>query len=289
VHAENHGSISYLREKYREAGNTAPVYHARSRPPECEAEAVSRMTWLASIVGGAPLYIVHLSGGLGLECIRAARLRGQKNIFAETCPQYLFLDDSYYLREDGLKYIMSPPLRPKENLDALWSGVRSGEINVIATDHCPFFYSREKQLGKDDFSQAPGGAPGVEARIPLMFAEVANGRITLEQLVSLCCANPARLFGLYPKKGVIAVGSDADLVLIVPDLKKPLVHDMLHENCDYTPYEGFSLTGYPVLTMSRGEVIAQTGRFIGQKGRGRFLKRSLPDMNLPSTTTCAND
>jgi len=278
VHAENHGSITYLREKYRSTGKKTPIYHARSRPPECEAEAVSRMAWFAGITGETPLYIVHLSGGLGLESIRAARSREQKNLFAETCPQYLLLDESLYLREDGLKYIMSPPLRAPENQKALWDGIGRSDIDVIATDHCPFFYGKEKQFGKDDFTKTPGGAPGVEARIPLMFSEVGAGRLTIEQFVTLCCANPARLFGLYPKKGVIAVGSDADLVLIDPEVKTTLTLDMLHENCDYTPYEGLPLNGYPVMTISRGEVIVQNGTFIGQKGRGRYLKRGLPDI-----------
>jgi len=278
VHAQNHGAITYLREKYSAMGETSPIYHAKSRPPGCEAEAVCRMAWLAHMAGDAPLYIVHLSSGPGLESVKAARLRGQKNLFAETCPQYLLLDESRYLGADGLKYIMSPPLRSPENPQALWGGVRRGDISVIATDHCPFFYGREKQLGKGDFTKAPGGAPGVEARIPLMYAQVGAGRITLEQFVALCCANPARLFGLYPKKGVIAEGSDADIVLIDPELKSPLTLDMLHENCDYTPYEGFPLSGYPSMTISRGEVIALDGCFIGKKGRGRFLKRSLPTL-----------
>ena len=278
VHAENDGAITWLREKYRTSGNIAPIYHARSRPPECEAEAVSRMAWLASIAGDAPLYIVHLSSKLGLDCIKAARLRGQQNLFTETCPQYLLLDESVYLRDDGLKYIMSPPLRASESCDALWGGIEDGDIDVIATDHCPFFYSKEKQLGKDDFTMAPGGAPSVEPRLPLMFAEVGAGRLSLERLVTLCCANPARLFGLYPKKGVIAVGSDADLVLFDPELKMSLTLDMLHENCDYSPYEGFPLSGYPVMTISRGEVIVEDRCFIGCKGRGRFLKRGLPKL-----------
>jgi len=276
VHAENDGVITWLREKCRAKRETAPIYHARSRPPGCEAEAVASMTWLASIAGDAPLYIVHLSGKPGLECIRTARSRGQKNLYAETCPQYLLLDESLYLREDGLKFVMSPPLRTPENCDALWDGIHAGDIDVIATDHCPFFFDKEKQLGKDDFTKTPGGAPGVEARIPLMFAEISAGRLTLEQLVTLCCANPARLFGLYPKKGVIAVGSDADLVLIDPEITTKLTHEMLHENCDYTPYEGLPLVGYPVMTLSRGEVIAKDGCFVGNKGRGKFLKRSLP-------------
>jgi len=278
VHAENDGSIMWLREKYRLMGKTEPIYHARSRPPECEAEAVGRMTWLAGLAGNCPLYIVHLSGGPGLECIRAARLRGQRNLFAETCPQYLLLDESLYMREDGLKYIMSPPLRSAEHREALWEGIRDGDIDVIATDHCPFFYGKEKQLGKDDFTKAPGGAPGVEARFPLMFAETESGRLTPERLVTLCCANPARLFGLYPKKGLIAEGSDADIVLLDPGIKTRLTKDRLHENCDYTPYEGMPLSGYPVMTISRGEVIVQEGRFIGKRGRGKFLKRGLPDL-----------
>ena len=276
VHAENDGVITWFRDKCRARCETAPVYHAWSRPPECEAEAVASMTWLSSIAGDAPLYIVHLSSKLGLECIRAARSRGQKNLFAETCPQYLLLDESLYLREDGLKLVMSPPLRAAENCAALWDGIHGGDINVIATDHCPFFFGKEKQLGKDDFTKTPGGAPGVEARIPLMFAEISAGRLTLEQLVTLCCANPARLFGMYPRKGVIAVGSDADLVLIDPEINTKLTHEMLHENCDYTLYEGLPLNGYPVMTLSRGDVIVKDGRFIGNKGRGEFLKRGLP-------------
>jgi dihydropyrimidinase len=276
VHAENDGMITRLREKCLADGNTAPIYHARSRPPESEAEAVCRVALMAGLTGDAPLYIVHLSSGLGLECVRAARARGQKNLFVETCPQYLLLDESLYNNEDGLKYIMSPPLRKPEDAQALWGGISSGDIDTIGTDHCPFFYAKEKQLGKNDFTKAPGGAPGVEARIPLMLAEAAGGRLTLQRLVTLCCANPARLFGMYPKKGVIAVGSDADIVLIDPEIKKTLSHEMLHENTDYTPYEGMPLRGYPVMTISRGEVIVEDGRFVGEKGRGRFLKRGLP-------------
>ena len=274
VHAENDGMIAHFHRKY--AGESAPIYHAKSRPPECEAEAVARMAFFARTANDAPLYIVHLSCGLSLEQIRAARARGQKNLFAETCPQYLFLDESRYLREDGLKYVMSPPLRTADNNNALWEGIKNGDINTIGTDHCPFFYSREKQLGKDDFTKTPGGIAGVEARIPLMFSEVSAGRLTVGELVTLCCSNPARLFGLYPRKGVIAPGSDADLTLIDPNIKAALTRSILHENTDYTPYEGFPLTGYPVMTVSRGEIIVQGGRFIGEKGRGRFLKRKLP-------------
>ena len=282
VHAENDGAVSWLREKYRAMGKTAPVYHAISRPPECEAEAVSRMAYLAMMCGGAPLYIVHVSSQLAYRNILYARLNGQRNLYAETCPQYIFLNDSLYEREDALKYVMSPPLRSAEDCKALWSGACEGDIDVIATDHCPFFYGKEKQLGKDDFTKIPGGIPGVEARIPLMFSETQTGRLTPERFVELCCSNPARLFGLYPKKGVIAVGSDADLVIIDPDARPVLRKEMLHENCDYTPYEGMQLNGYPVMTISRGEVIVRDGGFIGHTGRGRFLKRGLPDLGARS-------
>ncbi|MCL1834538.1 MAG: dihydropyrimidinase [Oscillospiraceae bacterium] len=286
VHAENDGALTWLREKYRAigaaAGQSAPVFHAMSRPPECEAEAVSRMAWLAAMAGDAPLYIVHLSSKLALERIIEARSRGQENLYAETCPQYLFLDDSLYEREDALKYVMSPPLRSRGNCEALWAALGEGGVDVVATDHCPFFYAKEKQLGKDDFTKTPGGIPGVEPRIPLMFSGTVAGRLTPQRFVALCCENPARLFGLYPKKGVIAAGSDADIVIIDPHSAATLTADMLHENCDYTPYEGLPLPGRPVMTISRGEVIVSDGIFLGRKGRGSFLKRGLPDLSLRS-------
>ena len=273
VHAENDTLISYLREKFIKEGNTAPVYHARSRPPESETEAVSRMIKFAAVTGDAPLYIVHISCGSSVEIIRAARLGGQKNIFAETCPQYLFLDESLYLAEDGLKYIMSPPLRGEKERKSLWDGLICGDIDTIGTDHCPFFYNREKQLGKDDFTKTPGGAPGVEANLSLMFYQYIIGRLPIGEIVRLCCAEPARLSGIYPKKGLIAVGSDADLTIMHSDKTRVLTHSMFHENTDYTPYEGKLAAECPVMTISRGEIIAQEGSFLGKKGRGRFLKR----------------
>ena len=274
VHAEDDSMITGLRKKY--SGEASPLYHALSRPAESEALAVERMIQCAGRTGKPPLYIVHLSSGLGLRSIQKARRSGQKNIYAETCPQYLLLDESLYSREDGLKYVMSPPLRSANDREALWGGIKTGDIDTIATDHCPFFYGCEKQLGKGDFAKTPGGIPGVEARIPLMLSQIAAGRLSMEELVSLCCTNPARLFGIYPKKGVIAVGSDADIVVVDPSVKKTLTHEILHENTDYTPYECLPLQGYPAMTISRGEIIAQNGNFIGEKGRGRFLKRSLP-------------
>ena len=277
VHPENDGVVNFLRAELSKSGKTAPIYHARSRPAECEAEAINRMILLAHMANDVPLYIVHLTNALGLGFIKAARLRGQENLFAETCPQYLLLDESKYLEPDGLKYVMSPPLREKSDNEALWKGLQNGDIETIGTDHCPFFYEKEKQLGKDDFTKAPNGAPGVEARMALMYSYgVAGGRITLPQMVQLCSTAPAKLFGLYPKKGVIKLQSDADFVVIDPQKRVALTQSLLHENCDYTPYEGLSLSGWPVMTALRGEIIAKDGEFLGEKGRGKFLKRGLP-------------
>lgn len=280
VHPENDGVVNYLKKKYLAMGRTAPIYHARSRPPECEAEAIGRMSLFAHMAGDAPLYIVHLTNALGSHFIRTARWRGQRHLFAETCPQYLLLDESRYLDPDGLKYIMAPPLRSAEHSEALWKAIHEDDIDTIATDHCPFFYDREKQLGRGDFSKAPGGAPGVETRIPLMFHEISTGRLTLGQMVKLCCANPARLFGMYPQKGVVAPGSDADLVIIDPKARTTITFEHLHENTDYTPYEGMVLTGRLTRTIARGETIVLNNKFVGKQGRGYFLKRGLPDLSV---------
>jgi dihydropyrimidinase len=275
VHPENDGVIAYLREKFRSQGKTSPAYHPLSRPAGCEAEAINRMILMAGMAGDAPLYIVHLTNALGLEFIRAARLGGQKNLYAETCPQYLLLDESLYSLPgiEGLKYLMCPPLRTKKDQEALWQGLAS-DIDTVATDHCPFFFETQKILGKDDFTLCPAGAPGIEERIPLMYSEgVAKKRLSLGRFARLCSTNPAKLFGLYPKKGVIKEGSDADLVIIDPGKRVTLGKKMLHENVDYSAYEGFELEGYPECTVSRGEVIVRDGVFLGKRGRGRFLKR----------------
>jgi dihydropyrimidinase len=275
VHPENDGVINLLREEFRAGGKTAPRFHPLSRPAECEAEAIGRMIMMARMADNAPLYIVHLSNALGLEYIRAARDRGQQNLWAETCPQYLLLDQSRYDAPgyEGLKYIMCPPLRSPADQQALWAGLAAG-IDTVATDHCPFFFETQKMMGKDDFTKCPSGAPGIEERIPLMYSEgVAKKRISLRRFVDLCCANPARLFGLYPQKGVIAPGSDADLVIIDPDKRVTLDRRMLHSHVDYSAYEGTEVQGWPVCTISRGEVIARNGEFTGRPGRGKFLRR----------------
>ena len=214
-HCENHEVVEFLKQKYKLEGKTAPVYHAKSRPNLAEAEAVSRVLNLARMADDAPVYIVHLSCKESLEAVRDARRHGQKNIFVETCPQYLVLTEECYRREDGLKYILSPPLRTREDCEALWGGIADGTIQVVATDHCPFNYGIEKQMGKDDFTACPNGAPGVEERLMLMFSEgAAKGRITMNQLVKTLCAEPSRIYGLYPEKGVIQPGADADLVIL---------------------------------------------------------------------------
>ncbi|MDR1447247.1 MAG: dihydropyrimidinase, partial [Treponema sp.] len=278
VHPENDGVINLLRERFIAQGKTGSAYHPRSRPPECEAEAVNRMILFAGMAGNAPLYIVHLSNALGLEYIRGARRRGQTNLYAETCPQYLLLDDSRYELPgtEGLKYIMCPPLRKPPDRECLWQGLAE-EIDTVATDHCPFFFETQKMLGKEDFTKCPSGAPGIEERIPLMYSEgVAKKRISLRRFTELCCTNPARLFGMYPRKGVIRAGSDADLVIIDPGKKLTLRKNILHENVDYTAYEGTELSGFPECTISRGEVIVRDGKLLGGAGRGRFICRSLP-------------
>ena len=238
------------------------------------------MILFSAMAGDAPLYFVHVSNADGLDAIVQARQKGQRMLFAETCPQYLLLNENRYNDQDGLKYVISPPLRHKSHNQRLWNGIKCNQVNVIATDHCPFNFAKEKQLGADDFTRTPNGAPGVELRIPLMYSEgVSQGRISANKFVEVCCTNPAKLFGLYPQKGTIAAGSDADIVLIDPNKKGIVTHDLLHENVDYTPYEGVKLKGYPTLTLSRGRIVADNGRFTGKKGQGRFIQRHLPKLS----------
>jgi dihydropyrimidinase len=275
IHAEDDTAISDLRATCVRNGHTHPRYHALSRPPCTEAHAVERVIELAKKAGNAPVYIVHLSTKQGLGAIRSAKA-SDLPIIAETCPQYLFLDDSLYDLPDleGLKYIMSPPLRSKSHLDALWKGIADTTIKVVATDHCPFDFQLKKKLASHDFTKCPGGAPGIEARVALLFSKgVMEKKITLQQFVRVMAENPARIMGLYPKKGVLAVGSDADLILVDPEKKVMLSHDMLHENVDYSPYEGLCVKGFPVLTMVRGKIIMKDNVFMGSKGFGQFIKR----------------
>jgi len=277
VHPENDGLVNTRRKELSESGCTAPRYHAISRPEECEAEAINRAIQISAVAGDAPLYIVHLSNHLGMQHIRLAKQNGIRNVFVETCPQYLLLDDTYYEREDGLKYILSPPLRRKDNNALLWEDIRQGDIDTVATDHCPFDYTLKQKLGGADFTKCPNGMPGVELRFPLMFSEgVMKQRISPVEFARLCSLNPARLFGMYPKKGVIRPGSDADIVIMDPGRPYTVTHGRLHENVDHTPYEGVRVECDIDCVISRGDVVVKNNEFVGRKGRGQFIKRGKP-------------
>lgn len=274
VHAENDAVITQRRRAYIAAGQTAPRFHPRSRPAPVEAEAVERALALAE-VAGCPLYIVHTSTGRGADAIARARARGQR-AYGETCPQYLLLTDAEYERPgfEGAKFVCSPPLRPADNPPALWRHLAQGGLQTIGTDHCPFFYSGQKDLGRDDFTRIPNGLPGIEARLALIYScGVGQGRLSATRWVELCCTAPAQIFGLYPRKGTLMPGADADVVIFDPHKPVTLSRQVLHERVDYTPYEGIVLEGYPVLTLARGEVIVADGAYVGNRGRGQFLKR----------------
>lgn len=273
VHPENDAAIHWRVQQFKTQGKTTPVWHAHSRPVACEAEAIARTINLARLAENAPLYIVHLSNGLGLEYTRIARSAGQP-VWVETCPQYLLLDINRYQAPDGLKYILSPPLRPRSELDKLWVGIADGSIQTLATDHCNFPYLQRQQMAVNDFTRCPNGLPGVETRMALLFSEgVMKGRISRSRFVSLTSTMPAKLFGLWPEKGSLHPGADADLVLFDPCRQHVIRHADLHDNGDYTPYENFCCQGWPVMTISRGSVLCQEGRFTGQPGQGRFISR----------------
>ena len=277
VHCENDGVVNYRIEKFKAEGKLSPRYHSLSRPPPAETEAVSRMITLAKIANDAPLYIVHMTAAASLDLVRSVRRGGHKNVYAETCPQYLFLDEDLYNLPggEGLKYLMCPPLRSASDRETLWQGLLS-DIDTIATDHCPFFFESQKLAGIDDFTKSPSGVPGIEERIPLLYSEgVAKKRLSLRRFTELCSTNPAKLFGLYPQKGVIKEGSDADFVIIDPAKHEVLSRKILHANVDYSVYEGMEVQGWPVCTISRGDVIVLHGAVNASPGRGRFINRHL--------------
>lgn len=275
VHCENDSIINYLRSYYKEHGMTSPMYHPMSRPNNCEAEAVSRAIHIAAMAGCAPLYIVHLSCTESLAEVHKAKSQKQKGLGVETCPQYLTLTDKLYTDpNEGLKAIMSPPLRTDSDREALWNGICEGDIDTIATDHCPFNYGVEKQFGRNDFTSCPNGAPCVEERVNVIYSEgVAKGKISISDMVRLLCAEPSRIFGLYPKKGVIQPGSDGDIVIFNPKCRHIITQKELHSAVDYTCYEGLEVQGAVELVMQRGKVIVKDNRFLGAKGDGQYLKR----------------
>ena len=279
MHAENGIVIDEIVKIALAEGKTEPKYHAMTRPTRMEAEGVHRAISIAE-VAQVPVYIVHLSSSDALEQVMLARNRGV-HAFAETCPQYLFLDHSYYEQEgfEGAKYVMTPALREKWNQDELWKGLRFGDLQSISTDHCPFCFKDQKILGINDFSKIPNGGPGVENRMSLVYnGGVNSGRISLNKFVELTSTAAAKTFGLFPKKGTIAVGSDADIVIFDPHRKETISINNActhHMRVDYNAYEGFEVTGFTETVLSRGNVIIKDCEYVGQKGDGRFLKRGL--------------
>ncbi|MBT3319529.1 MAG: dihydropyrimidinase [Clostridia bacterium] len=277
VHPENDGIVNRRRADFVQAGKTAPIYHALSRPEQCEAEAIGRVLQINRMAGDAMVYIVHLSNNLGMQQINMVRQNGYENIFVETCPQYLTLSDDKYNDDDGIKYIASPPLRHESNNELLWQDIENGDIDTIGTDHCPFDYALKQKMGADDFTKCPNGLPGVETRMPILFSEgVIKMRISPKRFADITAANPAKLFGMYPQKGVIKEGSDADIVIIDPSKKVTVRHESLHENVDFTPYEGLDLECAIDCVISRGDIIVRNNEYIGAKKRGKFIKRGLP-------------
>ena len=275
MHAENGIAIDQLVLQAIEAGRTDPVYHGLTRPPELEGEATSRAITLAK-VADCPLYIVHLSAAHALQAVAEARDAGQ-NVFAETCPQYLYLTLDDLARPDfeGAKFVCSPPLRTPDHGAALWRGLRTNDLSIVSTDHCPFCFKEQKELGRGDFAKIPNGIPGVEHRMDLLHQGVAAGEITLPRWVETCSTTPARMFGLYPRKGTIAVGSDADIVVYDPAARQTLSAGTHHMNVDYSAYEGMEITGKVAVTISRGRVVVADGEFRGSAGHGSFLPRDL--------------
>lgn len=274
MHAENGLVIDVLVEQALKAGHTDPKYHGITRPPRAEAEATHRAICLAEMAD-VPVYIVHLSAAEALEQVTAARNRGLE-VYAETCPQYLFLSEDNYLEEDfgGAKYVMSPPLRAKEKQKDLWRGLRFNDLQVVATDHCPFCFNEEKQLGRGDFSKIPNGAPGVEHRMTLLHdGGVLAGHIDVNRWVELTATAPAKIFGLFPKKGTLAPGSDADIVIFDGKKEKIISAQTHHMNVDYSCYEGRRVVGQPVMVMSRGKRVIDNENFVGEAGRGNYVKR----------------
>ncbi len=275
MHAENGVVIDVLVKRAIAEGKTAPKYHALTRPTRAEAEGVHRAIAIAEIAN-SPVYIVHLSCDDALKEVQAARDLGLP-AYAETCPQYLFLDHTYYEKEDfeGAKYVMTPPLRDKSNQEQLWKGLRGNDLQVISTDHCPFCFKEQKELGRNDFSKIPNGGPGVEHRMSLIYdGGVAQKRISVNRFVELTSTAAAKIFGLFPRKGAIAVGSDADVVVFDPNREQTISAKTHHMRVDYSAYEGRTVRGVTETVLARGQVIVENGTFKGKAGGGRFLKRS---------------
>jgi dihydropyrimidinase len=287
VHAENYDAIRFLTDRLEREGRTAPRFHATSRPIPVEREATHRAISLAELID-VPIVIVHVSNGEAMEEIRRAQIKGLK-IFGETCPQYLVLTekDLEGLNMEGARYVCSPPPRDEASQKACWEGIRGGVFQLFSSDHCPFRYNdvRGKLTPKSrtSFRWVPNGIPGVETRLPILFSEgVVKGRIDLNQFVALTATNHAKMYGLYPQKGTIAVGSDADIVIWDPRREVTISQSLMHHGSDYTPYEGIKVTGWPVRTIVRGTTVAKDGVVVGKLGHGRYLPRAKSQLARPT-------
>jgi dihydropyrimidinase len=275
VHAENGDAIDILVKRALAEGHTEPVWHARTRPPETEGEATNRAIQLAR-VAGASLYVVHVSCKESIEPIEIAREKGW-DVWGETCTQYLFIDDSALDQPDfeGGKYIYTPPPRPKENQEHLWKALGHDVLSVVSTDHCPFNWPEQKGLGRDDFSKIPNGGPGIENRLHMLYTfGVRTGRFSMNRFVELVSTNPAKYFGLYPRKGTIAPGSDADIVIWDPEKKLTISAKTHHSNVNYNLFEGTQVIGAPDVVLVRGQVIVESDELVAQPGAGQFVKRA---------------
>lgn len=287
VHCEGYDAIKFLTERLEREGSVAPYYHAVSRPQTVEREATHRAISHAELLD-VPLMIVHVSGREAMEQIRWAKQRGLK-VYAETCPQYITLtaEDLTGLNMEGSKYVCSPPPRDEESQAAIWEGITQGVFHTFSSDHCPFRYEatdgKLNPKARTSFRWVPNGIPGVETRLPILFSEgVSKGRISLQQFVELSATNHARMYGLYPRKGSIGVGCDADIALWDPHRKETIRQEILHHGADYTPWEGFDVTGWPVMTIVRGRVVADNGQIVGDKGFGEILERELSPFAAPA-------
>jgi dihydropyrimidinase len=274
VHAENGDAIDVLVREALSRGDTEPIHHALTRPPALEGEATNRAIQLARIAG-SPLYVVHVTCREAVDPIRRAREQGW-NVWGETCTQYLFrsIDDLAQPNFEGAKYVYSPPARDASNHDVLWNAVRTDALSAISTDHCSFLWDGQKTLGEDDFTKIPNGGPGLEDRLKMIHHfGVREGRIGLNRMVDLLATQPAKLFGLYPRKGTIAVGADADLVVFDPGRRETISASTHHSKCDYNLYEGFEVVGAPEHVLVRGSVVVEDGELVGTPGGGRFVRR----------------
>jgi len=277
MHAENGGAIDVIVQRALAEGKRAPKYHALTRPVTAEAEATSRAIALAEMAG-TPVYIVHLSCNEALEKVREARDRGLR-VYAETCPQYLYLslENMDGPGFDGAKYVFTPPLREKWHQEKLWQGLAKDDLQVVSTDHCPFCMKEQKELGKDDFTKIPNGGPGIEHRVSLVYSGgVHGGKFSPNRFVQLVSTAPAKLFGLYPRKGTVTVGSDADLIVFDANEEQTISVKTHHMRVDYSMFEGTRVKGVPKTVLSRGRVIVENGKFVGKVGAGEFLKRENP-------------